>query len=270
MKIQNHTLTDPVRIGDSPNKGGKITPKLIVLHYTASGGVDGSGDANYLSKASSRASAHVVVGRNGSIDQIVPFNRRAWHAGTSSYKGRKNVNDFSIGIEIDNWGWLNDENESHSGTRVPANEVYLGKRGSHTRWEAYKPEQLAAVEQVIAAICEEYNIEDIVGHEDIAPGRKQDPGPALDEFQAQMKEKYLGAEEGTSNPEPKLQSPKKASKDTRTTTTNLRLRAGASTTAVILTVMPKGAEVILMSEYRGWSQIRFGNRVGFASSQYLT
>lgn len=264
MKIQNHKLeASDIRHGDSANQGGTIEPTIIVLHYTASGGEDGKGDADYLSRAAARASAHIVVGRNGSIDQIVPFNKKAWHAGVSKYNGRKNVNDFSIGIEIDNHGWL----DAAGRPKLRAEDIFHGKRGPYSQWEKYKPQQLEAVERTIAAICSEYDIADIVGHEDIAPGRKQDPGPALDEFMKAMKAKYV---EGKTTSKPKPQSPKKASTDTRTATTNLRLRAGASTTATILTTMPEGAKVTLMSEYRGWSQIRFGNRVGFASSQYLT
>ena len=88
MKIKTHLLDDP-KVDtslQSPNVSkGTIKPEIIVLHYTASGGEDGKGDATYLSRATSRASAHVVAGRNASLDQIVPFNKRAWHACKSSY-----------------------------------------------------------------------------------------------------------------------------------------------------------------------------------------
>ena len=267
MQIKNHLLDDPkVEIGNSPNQGGTISPTVIVLHYTASGGPDGSGDASYLSRASSRASAHVVVGRNGSIDQIVPFNKKAWHAGKSSYEGKSNVNDFSIGIEIDNWGWLVDH-KSHLGEVVPEQFRFKGTRSGYSEWEAYREEQLAAVEGVIQAICDEYPIVDIVGHEDVAPGRKQDPGPALDEFKQRMKEKYA---KGTKSSKPKPSPSKARASDQRTTTAALRLRARPTTSGIILTTMPEGAKVTVMSEWKGWSQVRYGNRVGFASSSYLT
>jgi N-acetylmuramoyl-L-alanine amidase len=266
MNIKNHVLNDTkVRIGNSPNQGGTINPTVIVLHYTASGGADGKGDASYLSRATSRASAHIVVGRDGSIDQIIPFNRRAWHAGVSSHKGKDDVNDFSIGIEIDNWGWLKD-GKSHTGEVVPQEFRFKGTRSGHSEWEAYRQAQLAATEEVIAAIVAEYDITDIVGHEDIAPGRKQDPGPALDAFKSAMKEKYLGQKA----PEPKPSKTKAETSDTRTTTTALRLRARPTTSAPILTTMPEGSKVTVMSEWKGWCQVRYGNRVGFASSSYLT
>lgn len=264
MKIQNHLLTAPADTKtQSPNKGGVIKPTVIVLHYTASGGEDGQGDADYLSRASSRASAHVVVGRNGSIDQIVPFNLRAWHAGQSSYNGVKDVNDFSIGIEIDNWGWLKD-GKSHAG--VPVKNVFKGTRSGHSEWEAYPDTQLDAVEQVIAAIVAEYPITAIVGHEDIAPGRKQDPGPALDEFKAQMQKKYL-----KTAPKP-TPAPKPANGTQRKKTTDpLRLRAGPGTGYQVLTTVPKGHTLTITATLKsGWSQTSYGGKQGYVSTQYLT
>ena len=268
MKIKNHMLDDP-KVDtslQSPNKGGQINPTIIVLHYTASGGEDGSGDASYLSRASSRASAHVVVGRNGSIDQIVPFNRRAWHAGKSSYNGRDDVNDFSIGIEIDNHGWLDGADRP----KLPESLIFHGKRGPYTKWEKYRDEQLEAVEEVIASIVAKYPITDIVGHEDIAPGRKTDPGPALDDFMAKMKAKYLNAEEGKASSKPKQSSSKKRASDERVTTANLNLRKRPTTSGVILTTIPKGATVKVLSEWKGWSEVRYGNRQAYVSSQYLS
>lgn len=265
MKITNHLLSAPADTKlQSPNQGGVIKPTVIVLHYTASGGEDGQGDADYLSRASSRASAHVVVGRNGSIDQIIPFNKRAWHAGESSYKGTKDVNNFSIGIEIDNWGWLKD-GKSHSGT--PVKGIFKGTRSGHSEWEAYRKVQLEAVEQVIAAIVEQYPIIDIVGHEDIAPGRKQDPGPALDTFKAAMKAKYLKdapkPSEVTNKPGP--------AKIHKKATENLRLRSGPGTGYLVLSTIPQGTEVEVLATLKsGWSQVKYGNKIGFSSTAYLT
>ena len=273
MKIKNHLLDDP-KVDtslQSPNvSSGTIKPTIIVLHYTASGGEDGKGDASYLSRASSRASAHVVAGRNGSLDQIVPFNKRAWHAGKSSYNGRDDVNDFSIGIEIDNWGWLSDSGESHSGTLVPANEQFAGTRNGHNKWEAYKPEQLEAVDEVIGAIVAKYNITDIVGHEDIAPGRKQDPGPALDEFTAKMKEKHLGKTKTAPKSSPKAKAP--AQKGTKKVTANgLRLRARPNLHAGILTHLYEGYEVKVLQEnvFPGWDKVQYKQKVGFTANRYL-
>lgn len=273
MQIKNHLLTGPnVEIGHSPNQGGTITPTIVVLHYTASGGADGQGDADYLSRAAAKASAQVVVGRNGSVDQIVPFNKKAWHAGVSSYKGRKNVNDFSIGIEIDNWGWLKN-GKSHAGT--PVTNIFKGTRNGLSEWEAYNEVQLDAVEQVIAAICSAYDITDIVGHEDIAPGRKQDPGPALDVFKAKMKEKYVFSKEEKPQADPIVAATAAAKSETPPkpkTIENLNLRGAPNRNATILTTIPKGRVVEVLEKNAGtaWAKVKFGSRVGFVDKSYLT
>ncbi len=96
-------------------------------------------------------SAHFVIDRQGSITQYVSILDRAWHAGASSWRGRTNCNDDSVGIELE------------------------GLEGD--RFEPAQYTSLAILCQQIALACP---IEHVVGHEHIAPGRKQDPGPGFD------------------------------------------------------------------------------------------
>ena len=99
-------------------------------------------------------SAHLLIQRNGELLQFVNFCERAWHAGQSCYEGRDNCNDFSIGIELE---------------------------GSDD--DPYTDEQYAALSAVTAVLIKHYpalGSNRIVGHSDIAPGRKTDPGPAFD------------------------------------------------------------------------------------------
>lgn len=101
-----------------------------------------------------KVSAHLLIRRNGLVHQYVPFNKRAWHAGVSSYEGRENCNDYSIGIELEG---CDDE--------------------------AYTPEQYLQLAESTRVLLENYpqiTIERIVGHSDIAPGRKSDPGKSFD------------------------------------------------------------------------------------------
>ncbi|MEY2853930.1 MAG: hypothetical protein RL030_1062 [Pseudomonadota bacterium] len=101
-----------------------------------------------------RVSAHVLVRRDGEIVQFVPFQSRAWHAGQSSWEGRSACNDFSIGIELEG----SDE--------VP-----------------YEAAQYASVVRLVRALLVAYpqmSLSRLVGHSDIAPGRKTDPGDAFD------------------------------------------------------------------------------------------
>jgi len=101
-----------------------------------------------------RVSAHALVRRSGSIVQYVPFDRRAWHAGESNYGGRSACNDFSIGIELEG-----------TDDQPYADEQYA---------------QLAALIRALLCAYSTLSAERIVGHSDIAPGRKTDPGPHFD------------------------------------------------------------------------------------------
>jgi AmpD protein len=99
-------------------------------------------------------SAHLLISRNGELTQFVPFGARAWHAGASVFDGRGNCNDFSIGIELEG-----------------------------TDETPYTDEQYDVLVPVTRALMREFrgiSIPRIVGHADVAPGRKTDPGAAFD------------------------------------------------------------------------------------------
>jgi len=101
-----------------------------------------------------RVSSHVLISRDGTLTQYVPFGQRAWHAGTSHWRGRGDCNDFSIGIELEG-----------------ADDVAY----DHRQYEALA-ELVAALQRAYPSLSEGW----IAGHSDIAPGRKTDPGPAFD------------------------------------------------------------------------------------------
>ncbi len=108
MKVLNHRLHKdegtPYDFVRSPNQSDPIEPEYLIMHYTA--GRNAQSSINWLVNPQARASAHVVIGADGEITQLVAFNRKAWHAGSSQWAGRIGVNNFSIGIELDNPGAL--------------------------------------------------------------------------------------------------------------------------------------------------------------------
>jgi len=108
MKIIRHRLRkddgNPYPFVPSPNKGGKAEPKYLVMHYTATPDLEVA--IRSLINPKRKASAHLVIGRDGSITQLVPFDRVAWHAGASSWDGLKGLNRYSLGIELENAGKL--------------------------------------------------------------------------------------------------------------------------------------------------------------------
>src|SRR5262245_13438472 len=105
MEISKHTLAGPgVTALETPNKEGVIAPEYLVVHFTA--GRSAQASVDWLCNPAARASAHVVIGRDGKICQLVPFNLKAWHAGVSAWAGRTGLNSCSIGVELDNAGKL--------------------------------------------------------------------------------------------------------------------------------------------------------------------
>lgn len=142
-------------------------PELLVIHGIslppgAFGGgwiddlflgrLDATAHPYFAAIAHLRVSAHLLIRRDGSLVQYVPFSLRAWHAGVSSFQGRAACNDFSIGIELE---------------------------GTDDR--PYTPAQYASLAKVISALHQAYpSLRAISGHGDIAPGRKTDPGASFD------------------------------------------------------------------------------------------
>ena len=113
--------------------------------------LDPAVDPYYRTVANIKVSAHFLIRRDGALTQFVPCAKRAWHAGTSSWRGRADCNDFSVGVELE-------------GTDdVP-----------------YEAAQYTMLARLARALRRRYPIAEVAGHSDVAPGRKTDPGPAFD------------------------------------------------------------------------------------------
>ena len=116
--------------------------------------LDTSSHPSFASLKGLKVSSHLLIRRNGAIHQYVPFHKRAWHAGISSYQGRENCNDYSIGIELEG-----------------------------TNSTPFTDSQYTNLSQITRLLLSHYphmNRQRITGHEQIAPGRKTDPGPFFD------------------------------------------------------------------------------------------
>lgn len=152
----------------------------IVLHGT--GGASAVSSALYLSRPDTGVSAHVVVGRDGEIFQLLPFDVKAWHAGKSYHAGRVNLNDCSIGIELDNAGELQrvgDRFYSCFGREYSPNQVYtIEIEGRARYWHLFTEGQFKILKEVCKLLQKRYKIKYLVRHSDIT-SRKVDPGPAF-------------------------------------------------------------------------------------------
>jgi N-acetylmuramoyl-L-alanine amidase len=152
----------------------KQIPYVIVLHYTA---------ASYNSALSwfktnwKQASAHFLIKRDGEIHQLLSLKTRASHAGRSKLSGKENVNNFSIGIEFENFGSLTLKDgvfSTWSGQSVPLSEIELDDKGYP--WHKYTIEQLQVSSLLVRELVSVLPIRFIVGHSEISLDQKVDPG----------------------------------------------------------------------------------------------
>ena len=171
MKIKNHRLQD-INFLESPNFNDRPIDEdisLLVIHsislppkkYNTDhierfflNELDFSSHNFYKNIDGMKVSAHVLIKRNGEVIQFVPFNKRAWHAGVSSYKGKNDCNNFSIGIELEG--------------------------SDDDIFEDIQYEQLSLITSLLIAEYDLITKDNIKGHSDIAPERKTDPGALFD------------------------------------------------------------------------------------------
>ncbi|MEW9854190.1 N-acetylmuramoyl-L-alanine amidase [Novosphingobium sp. M1R2S20] len=144
------------RVVQSPNCNDRALPiSMVVLHYT---GMRTSGEAlARLCDPSSQVSAHYLIEEDGTVINLVPEEKRAWHAGRSYWSGTTDVNSASIGIELVN----------------PGHEF---------GYRPFPEPQMDALLPLLADIIDRHDIPraNVVGHSDVAPARKQDPGEYFD------------------------------------------------------------------------------------------
>jgi N-acetylmuramoyl-L-alanine amidase len=186
LRIENHRLVgDGVSFRATPNHGGALRARYLIFHYTAGGSAESSIEWLCTRKPQGNASAHLVLARDGRIVQLVPFDIVAWHAGVSQWNGLVGLNQASIGVELDNAGAMNvvgDKFVAWFGKEYLASDVMLAehKHGGGARpWHAYTEVQIERALELAQLLVDHYRLEGVLGHDDIAPGRKLDPGPAF-------------------------------------------------------------------------------------------
>lgn len=240
-------------------------PDTIVLHYTA--GRDGRSSAEYLCKPKVKASAHLVLDRDGTIFQLVPFDTIAWHAGKSQWKGRTGLNKYAIGIEIDNAGILTKAGDacvSWFGKKYPQDEVIKATHRNEKDsryWHLFTEKQIDYAEQICEILMDRYPaIKEIVGHEEIAPGRKQDPGPAfpLDK----LRQRLLNDRDAET-------APADAAKGfVNVPFLNIR-RLPDMHAEKVAQPLPEGTNLNICETYNGWHRVK-SEIEGWVAAEYVT
>lgn len=259
MKIKNHWLeaestAEKLVISKTKNAGDLIDPDYVVIHYTATD--DAPAAVNWFMNTKDnpdKIAAHIVLDLDGTITQLVPFNQKANHAGTSTWDGVDGFNTHAIGIEIVNAGFVEklSNGSFKRGTKTyPASianrivktkhkhKFWTAKDNQH--WFTFPPAQLQALYKLCKLLFSTYQLVTGVGHDDISPCRKPDPGPAFPwtEFKTQV----FGADNNIGN-------------IYTVNTADTNLRGAASTTAPSLKKLAKGYEVGLIETNGQWSKV---------------
>jgi N-acetylmuramoyl-L-alanine amidase len=215
-----------------------------------------------------QASAHLLIGRDGSITQFAPFNVVTWHAGKSQWKGLTELNQFAIGIELVNGGRLVRSGDKWlcpvDMKKVEDTEVIMATHKNETKesaWQVYTDIQMEAAIDIAALLVKTYGLKDVVGHDDIAPIRKSDPGPAFP--MNSFRSKAMGRRNELI--------------DEFVTSIELNIRSGAGTGFAILTTLPVSTPVLILKTEGTWSFVEVLNTVngimdleGWVSSKFLT
>lgn len=283
MKFKNNRAVD-VPFKQAQHQRGAIKPQLIILHDTASRLEHGNA-ARYLQNNAAKVSIHFVVERDGSIEQQVPVNRGANHAGTSEYHGQKNCNDFSIGIEIVNVGRMDFAGEGKSrawfGTifdnaKESIRRVSTPPHGDHW-WMPYTEEQITAVLDICQGLVSYIpTIMDIQPHWYVSPGRKTDTNPLfpLDEVRSQVfgrRDVMALVADGLTDV--RAEEPYGWVK-TNTPNGNLNLRKWPSFNPNIISTIPHGTTLPVERTGtfggREWAKVHFDGMSGWVVKKYLS
>jgi len=162
-------------------------PKYIIMHYTTGTKIEST--INHFTSADPGVSTHLVIGRDGRVIQFVPFNLSAHHAGYSWWEMESNLNNSSIGIELDNAGKLDRKTDANGrdvfvsqGDVVIPNELvefrsHWKNKKIKRAWERFPDVQLEVARKIVKALKERYpSIKEILGHDEVNLLNREDPG----------------------------------------------------------------------------------------------
>ncbi|WP_456387917.1 N-acetylmuramoyl-L-alanine amidase [Profundibacter sp.] len=280
MHFKNHKL-DGWPFKKARWTGGVITPEIVVLHDTASR-LDEGNAARYLRDNDAKVSVHFVVERDGMIEQQVPINRRANHAGRSHYHGRSGCNGFSIGIEIVNSGRMTRVSNTRAMTwfgkkfdieEYGIQEVTTPEHG-HGLWMPYTEEQMDSVVQLLEALFyrEDHELTDIRTHWYVSPGRKVDTNPLFP--LEHIRSRIFGRED----PMEKLERGvsdlvvREEYVEIDAPSDTLNMRSWPSFNPNVIATIPHGAVVPLLKigefDGREWLKVLYGGQEGWIVGRY--
>jgi N-acetylmuramoyl-L-alanine amidase len=269
MKIINHQLAsenaaEKIITMQSGNAGELIDPDYVIIHYTATDSARSAVDLFMNTTTNvNRIAAHIVLDSDGTIIQLIPFNRKANHAGPSTWDNVDFLNSHAIGIELVNFGYVekltNGSFRRLAGKDKKGNPVFTTFASTEStriikadhkhkfwsgrenkNWFIYPEAQLKALFKLCKVLFENYQMVTAIGHDDISPGRKLDPGPAFpwDNFKMNV----FGNTNNTG-------------KTFIVNQPDTNLRASFTTNSISLKKLPVGYEVGLIETNGQWSKV---------------
>lgn len=268
-------------IRTSKKTPGMNKKKFIVIHYTA--GSSYEGDVETLSTSSTKASCHLVVSRTGMVTQIGNFNDILWHAGKSEWGGYYGLNNYSIGIELSNPGWLEatpdpDIWRSWFGGRfsVKHNGLIFGKHknfgNKELAWLPFTQTQIETLIDIVEAIKTAYGDDiEVVGHEQIAPGRKEDPAIGII-FPVKLLDKLNGNLYDNSSDFGDFERKEEAVSKlftVRTSGRNLNGRGGPGSSFGVVAQFKNGSVIEVDAINGEWARVQ-GNTSGYSGQVWVS
>ncbi|MBF9221010.1 N-acetylmuramoyl-L-alanine amidase [Hymenobacter ruricola] len=268
MIIDNHWLkadstSEKITKSPSQNVRNVIDPDYLIIHYTA--GDKASEAINWFKDTTNnpdKIAAHIVIDQNGAITQLIPFNCRANHAGSSTWDGVENFNYHSIGIELVNPGFCEKLADGSFRRRVSDDKfkTYPAERAAdivakthklkfwnaadNKYWFKFPAPQLAALYALSKVLVAHYKLIAVLGHDDIAPLRKPDPGPAFP--WKEFKTAVLGRADNVGNM-------------FAVNTNDTKFRADHSRTSAEIASLPAGYIVGLIETVGAWNKVYLAN-----------
>lgn len=275
MKIINNLLVpenaaEKIVMLQSGNAGELIDPDYLIIHYTATDTARPAIDLFMNTTTNvNRIAAHIVLDADGTITQLIPFNKKANHAGPSTWDNVDFLNSHAIGIELVNFGYVEKLSNgsfrrlagkdkkgnpvfttfpSTESTRIiKVNHKHKFSIGKETKnWFIYPEAQLNALFNLCKVLFENYQMITAIGHDDISPGRKLDPGPAFpwDSFKTNVF--------GNTNNTGKI---------FLVNTPDTNLRASFTTNSASIKKLPAGCEVGLIETNGQWSKVYLADKL---------
>lgn len=268
MFIEKHWLKaeradEKIVESESPNIRDVIDPDYLIIHYTAGDTAKSAVDWFMNTKNNpDKIAAHIVLDLDGTITQLVPFNRRANHAGSSIWDGVENFNFHSIGIEIVNPGFcekLADGTFKRTITATKHQAYPIGRakdiletKHKHRFWTAkdnnhwfhFPKAQLEALYKLSKVLMAHYELIAVLGHDDISPIRKPDPGPCFPWREFKMN--VLGRTDNVGD-------------IFVVNTDDTNFRVGHSTNTAVIKKLSKGYNVSLIETFGAWNKVYLAN-----------